>query len=286
MRRRRLVSAVALGFLAGCTGLGGLVGGTGDQPDAAPGSDAAGAEESRSGDEPDAGGADVARDADVLDVAEGDRLDPLGEAGCAAAPHDFCDDFDRAPLGASWSRSAVTGGTLSLDPLAVSPPSALLAAAADGGGSEQLLLVKDFAGRSGGLACAFDLRVDAFDDFTVVLQLWFVVPSQPPYLLRVAVGNGGDLNEYGQNPDGSDRVRNNWPFAQPAAKTWVHVVLDVKASGGAGKARLTLDGTDVLLVPLLPPDNATSMSIKLGAENSGAVRWVARYDNVACDLAP
>jgi hypothetical protein len=282
MRGRAALTA-GLGALAGCTLLvdtSGLTGGSSDAPDASTSSDAT-ADAVDEGDGPrDAPleEADAATDAPPASDAHA----PLGEAGCTGTVHDFCDDFDHGALGAAWTRTFQIGGAFTLDPLAVSPPSSLLATAADGG-SENLILVKNFAGATKGIRCQVALRVDAYDNYTDVLHVDFTVAGEA-YFVRVGLGGGGTLNEYGQLPDGGERVRNNWPFQQPPAGQWVDVVLDIDGDPNAGAATLAVDGAQVLSVALSPPTDATGINVELGAINTFPLAWRAHYDNVACDL--
>src|SRR5262249_5585228 len=154
--------------------------------------------------------------------------------------HDFCDDFDHGPLGATWTQMFTVGGALTLDPLAISPSSALLAQVAPGGGFEKIILQKDFAGATKGIRCNLDMRVDVFDDYTDVLPIEFLEPTDS-YFVRIGLGGGANVNEYGQFADAGERVRNIWPFTQPQAGEWFNVTLDLRAEGDAGAAKLLVD---------------------------------------------
>jgi len=48
-----------------------------------------------------------------------------GGASPCATTHDFCDDFDHGPLGATWDQIVSQAGPLALSSTAVTPPSAL-----------------------------------------------------------------------------------------------------------------------------------------------------------------
>jgi hypothetical protein len=64
----------------------------------------------------------------------------------------------------------------------------------------------------------------------------------------------------------------------------VHVTLEVKPTGnGNGTATVTYDSTP-FSVPISPPSDATGATIELGAQNAVSAAWVARYDNLTCDV--
>ena len=270
---QRRAAALTLALLAGCSLLvdeSGLSGG--ETADAGPTPEA-----TTDAEEGDAFTADArAEEAGAVDASPADA-----GFSCDAEVHDFCDDFDHGALGATWSSATNTGGTLALDPLALSPPWSLLVAVQDGGGPEDLLLHKSFAATAG-IHCAFDIRVDAYDSYTDVFHVDFGQASGS-YFVRFIMG-GTVVNEYGTLPDGGVRVRNNWPTGQPAIGVWTRVDLDLRFSGQAGTAVLAYDGKQVLSVNLSPPTDIVSNKIQLGAWSSAATKWRAHFDNFACDL--
>src|SRR5262249_10105253 len=146
-----------------------------------------------------------------------------------------------------------------------------------------LFLQKDFPGATKGIRCDLDLRVDAFDNYTDVIHFDFLLPTDS-YFVRIGLGGGATLNEYGQFADGGERVRNNWQCTEPQAGEWVNVMLDIHADGDAGTAKLAVDQALVLSVPLSPPTDTTAIRLIVGALNVAASTWRAHYDNVACDL--
>jgi hypothetical protein len=268
------VAASTLGILSGCSLLvdqSGLTGGASD--DASTESDGA--------TPADAPGIDAyaPSDAPIQDGAGNGEGGDAGSLGCAAAGHDFCDDFDNGALGATWTRFLTQGGTMTLDPVALSPPFSLFLAGADAGGYSDLQLFKDFVGTLG-IRCSFDLRVDAYDSNVDLLHVDFKSKSGA-YWVRLVV-SGGDLNEYGQLPDGGTRVQHNYAVNQPSVGAWSRVELNIQLAGDAGTVTLTVGGVPVT-ENLSPPADITGNTVRLGAYGVNLDKWRAHFDNFSCD---
>lgn len=98
-------------------------------------------------------------DGGAVDVGRDSPIDAGDASTCDAT---FCDDFDRGPLGATWTEvHGVDAGFLTLGAPAASPPNALLVTLPDGGaGKREAMLIKDLP-KGSSLRCSFSVLGEA-----------------------------------------------------------------------------------------------------------------------------
>jgi hypothetical protein len=290
-----VASAASLANLAGCSLLTSSDGLTGATTDASTSSGADGAGTRR----PDgAGGSDSGLD----DAQAGDDGSvPSGPSFCARlAPAPlFCDDFDEAPLAASWDSVVATEGEVVLSASdALSPPrSMLVTTKTQSDLGLQAFVVKAFApwtARPMTATLDADVRVDrvnAADMPLLAIQLLEAGGKLYEVQLR-ASGAGSSLatifREHTHDAS-TDGVSDRGLAAAIVVGAWTHVQIQLTYRlVAASRARVTIDGVIALDAPVSPSTIGGTPRVALGvtAVSVPTDPWAVRYDNAVFDAVP
>lgn len=223
-------------------------------------------------------------DAHVEDASDDAMADAaIADAG-AGRPCDatFCDDFDFAPLGASWNEvhAASSAGTLSLVDAGRSAPFALRAAT--NGGALDFRTV-DLAKQFGVVktaSCAFAVKpierpgrpaVFFFRGLTTSFDNWYawvtLASSETTLGLAVFFKDGGPPSE----------AIASGPTAPVGEWT------DLAIATSAGKLTLSVAGAPAAELPMTFVSSGTGFSAHVGIQVIETTQEVVLFDDVRCD---
>jgi hypothetical protein len=231
---------------------------------------------------------------------------PDGSTGpyCASIPHPtkpgalfFCDDFDEDPLPGSWNVFQHTGGTLTeTDASFVSPPESLdeTTAANDGGQPIEVALRTTFSSLPSlpaTLSFGLDLdpvTIDPTSGAAIVLDaLDFLDDAGNRYSVEVSavVQSGAVTLVLGEQSGAADGGMSYVPHPVPPTlplASFTRVDMELQWSQGALDAKISLDGTLALDVPLTMTVQPSSLQIGVGTSyvSTPSPGWELRYDNV------